>query len=52
MGSPYDPELSAIVTQAVGREGVLLGEGVKLHDKGTVICIGRFALISRYIVIE
>lgn len=49
MASPYDTELSAIIVKAVEREGVLQGEGIKLHDKGTVICIGTLILIKRYI---
>lgn len=40
MADPFDKALSAIVTKAVGKEGVLEGNGVKLHDKGTVVCIG------------
>lgn len=40
MADPFDPQLCAIVAKAVGREGVLEGEGIKLHEKGTVICIG------------
>lgn len=40
MADPFDKALSAIVTKAVGKEGVLQGDGVKLHDKGTVVCIG------------
>lgn len=52
LASPYDPELSAVVAKAVGREGVLQGEGIKLHDKGTVICIGTFASDQRYIPIN
>lgn len=40
MADPFDKALSAIVTKAVGKVGVLEGNGVKLHDKGTVVCIG------------
>lgn len=40
MADPFDKALSAIVTKAVGKEGVLQGDGVKLHDQGTVVCIG------------
>lgn len=40
MADPFDKALSAIVTKAVGKDGVLEGNGVKLHDKGTVVCIG------------
>lgn len=40
MADPYDKALSAIVIKAVGKEGVLQGGGVKLHGKGTVVCIG------------
>lgn len=40
MADPFDKALSAIVTKAVGKAGVLEGNGVKLHDKGTVVCIG------------
>lgn len=40
MADPFDKALSAIVTKAVGKEGVLEGNGVKLHVKGTVVCIG------------
>ncbi len=40
MADPFDKDLSAIVTKAVGKEGVLQGDAVKLHDKGTVVCIG------------
>jgi len=39
MADPFDKALSAIVTKAVGKEGVLEGNGVKLHVKGTVVCI-------------
>lgn len=39
MADPYDRELSAMIAKAVGKEGVLQG-GVKLHDKGSVVCIG------------
>lgn len=52
MASPYDPELSAVVAKAVGREGVLQGDGIKLHDKGTVICIGTFTCDKLYISIN
>lgn len=43
MADPYDRELSALIAKAVGKEGVLQG-GVKLHDKGSVVCIGTFSL--------
>lgn len=51
MASPYDSDFSAVVAKAVGKEGVLQGEGVKLHDKGTVICIGM-CVPKRLIVIQ
>lgn len=41
MADPFDKELSDIVAKAVGAEGVLQGDGVKLHDRGTVVCIGK-----------
>lgn len=37
---PFDKQLSAVVVKAVGREGVLEGESVRLHEKGTIVCIG------------
>ncbi len=41
---PFDKQLSAVVVKAVGREGVLEGHGVKLHEKGTIVCIGNVFL--------
>lgn len=41
MADPFDKELSGIVAKAVKAKGVLQGDGVRLHDKGTVICIGK-----------
>ncbi|MCJ1229685.1 S-methyl-5-thioadenosine phosphorylase [Toensbergia leucococca] len=36
---PFDQGLREVIGKAVGKEGVLEGEGVKLHDGGTVVCI-------------
>lgn len=41
MADPFDKGLSGIVAKAVSAEGVLQGDGVRLHEKGTVICIGK-----------
>lgn len=46
MADPFDKELSGIVAKAVGAEGVLEGDGVKLHDRGTVVCIGTYYSFS------
>lgn len=45
MTDPFDKELSGIVAKAVRSEGVLQGEGVRLHENGTVICIGKHAFV-------
>ncbi|MCJ1463857.1 S-methyl-5-thioadenosine phosphorylase [Pseudocyphellaria aurata] len=39
MADPFDKLLSGIVAKAVRTDGVLQGDGVKLHENGTVICI-------------
>ena len=46
---PFDQGLREVIGKAVGKEGVLEGEGVKLHDGGTVVCIGTsiFSLQQR-----
>lgn len=41
MADPFDKELSGIVAKAVRAEGVLQGDSVRLHESGTVICIGE-----------
>lgn len=41
MADPFDKELSGLVAKAVRAEGVLEGDGVKLHENGTVVCIGK-----------
>lgn len=41
MADPFDKELSGIVAKAVGATGILQGEGVRLHENGTVVCIGK-----------
>lgn len=42
LADPYDGDLGLLISKAVGKEGVLQG-GVKLHETGTVVCIGMFA---------
>lgn len=42
MADPYDSDLGQLIAKAVGKEGVLQG-GIKLHETGTVVCIGMFA---------
>lgn len=45
MADPFDKELSGIVAKAVRSQGVLQGEGVRLHENGTVICIGKYSFM-------
>ena len=40
---PFDANLAKIV---VGCAGVLEGEDVKLHENGTLICMGTLLLLS------
>ena len=37
---PFDDELRSIITQAVEGKGVLEGENVQIHEKGTLVCMG------------
>lgn len=40
---PFDDELRRIVFESVEGKGVLEGENVRMHDRGTLICMGSFA---------
>lgn len=52
MADPFDKELSGIVAKAVSADGVLQGNNARLHESGTVICIGKCSnpsfMISQY----
>ncbi|KAL8715782.1 MAG: hypothetical protein Q9220_000449 [cf. Caloplaca sp. 1 TL-2023] len=39
LADPFDPALSKVLSKAISRPGLLEGENVELHSKGTVICI-------------
>ena len=41
MAEPFDGVLSGVVRGAIGRRGVLEGEGVEVHGRSTIICIGE-----------
>ena len=41
MADPFDKMLSEVVFKAIGRPGLLEGEGMKVHGGSTVICIGK-----------
>ena len=37
---PFDNVLRSVIVQAVQGKGVLEGEDIRLHDSGTLICMG------------
>ena len=43
---PFDEGLRQAICEAVEGKGVLEGEDVKLHAEGTLICMGRWKLVS------
>lgn len=44
-GDPFDPKIVGIVK---GCAASMQGEGVTLHDKGTIICMGKSLLLLRW----
>ena len=43
---PFDNELRDVVVKAVEGRGVLEGENVDIHSKGTLVCMGTSILLS------
>jgi 5'-methylthioadenosine phosphorylase len=37
---PFDNQLRDLVVRAIKEPGVLEGDGIQLHESGTVICMG------------
>ena len=38
---PFDNDLRDVIIKAVSGQGVLQGESILLHEKGTLVCMGK-----------
>ncbi len=43
---PFDEDMRKVVTKVAATEGLLEGEGVKMHNEGTLICMGKSRVLS------